>query len=594
MADINEKKYSVDSTIPSNEFEFAHKEESIHDTKFETRPIGWLEDSIRRFAKNKASVVAFAILVILGLFSIIVPIASPISYVDAKDFPSGFKSKEFAYVLPRISSSAPKNGFWDGTKKDTIGSVEYRLKYYNDSNDDFFVGEPKVIVDRIGSNVYYTYETLVDTYALGTRLITISADEYQSLVKYENEKGISMFDNPENSKKSVIKPFVDSQGYIDGEYTEWYTEQFKKTNPEPQASDYPTPEAYQNAYTAWKGLLDNNIVSKKDSITKFYNQNQYIYYKVKNSTERNGTISDTQFLPDEVLNSNNNVVTPAEDIYKRDANGDLVYYNITTGGEYQIRVDYYDYFTFRYGFEPNYVFGANQYGEDIFLRIALGARFSLLLGIGISLINFIIGLIWGAISGYYGGKVDLTMERFTDIIANVPTIIIMTIAQIQLVNNFELKAVIGSSGTLILAILIAFVYNGWIGTASTTRMQFYRFKGQEYVLASRTLGAKDRRLIFKHILPNAAGTLVTSSVLMVPGIIFSETSLAYLGIIDFSTSGICSIGAMLNEGKIAGIADNPHVLLFPALVISLLMICFNLFGNGLRDAFNTTLRGSED
>ena len=125
-------------------------------------------------------------------------------------------------------------------------------------------------------------------------------------------------------------------------------------------------------------------------------------------------------------------------------------------------------------------------------------------------------------------------------------------------------------------------------------MQFYRFKGQEYVLASRTLGAKDTRLIFRHILPNAAGTLVTSSVLMIPGVIFGESTLSYLGVVNFSTSGLVSIGSLLNEGSRATLNAYPHMLFFPCVVISLLMICFNLFGNGLRDAFNTTLRGSED
>ena len=125
-------------------------------------------------------------------------------------------------------------------------------------------------------------------------------------------------------------------------------------------------------------------------------------------------------------------------------------------------------------------------------------------------------------------------------------------------------------------------------------MQFYRFKGQEYVLASRTLGAKDPRLIFRHILPNAAGTLTTSSVLMIPGVIFAESSLSFLGIVNFTTSGLVSVGSLLNEGSLAGLKENPHMLFFPSIVISLLMICFNLFGNGLRDAFNTTLRGSEE
>ncbi len=264
-------------------------------------------------------------------------------------------------------------------------------------------------------------------------------------------------------------------------------------------------------------------------------------------------------------------------------------YADVVNNQYKVRVDYYDYFTYRYGFQPNYVFGSNNLGQDILLRLARGTRFSLLLGIGVSLINFLIGLVWGAISGYYGGRTDLIMERITDIIANVPTIVIMSIASIQLTNNPSLP----TATAIVLSFLIAFVYNGWVGVASTTRMQFYRFKGQEYVLASRTLGAKDRRLIFRHILPNAAGTLVTRSVLMIPGIIFAESSLSYLGIVDFASSGIDTIGSMLKEGQ-SVIKSSPHVLIFPVMLIAILMICFNLFGNGLRDAFNTTLRGSED
>jgi oligopeptide transport system permease protein len=289
------------------------------------------------------------------------------------------------------------------------------------------------------------------------------------------------------------------------------------------------------------------------------------------------------------LDANNNPV----DIYLRDDSGNPVYYELRNG-TYNVRVDYLDYARFSLGFDPHFLFGANASGQDIFLRLASGARFSLLLGVAISAINFIIGLIWGAVSGYYGGAVDMAMERVTDIIANVPSIIILSICSIQFTNNIELKASIGQGGIVLLAFLVAFVYSGWVGVAGTTRMQFYRFKGQEYVLASRTLGAKDRRLIFRHILPNAIGTLVTSSVLMIPGVIFSESSLSYLGIIDFSTSGMSSIGTLLNEGQSAGLQYNPHVLLFPCIIISLLMICFNLFGNGLRDAFNTTLKGAEE
>ena len=124
-------------------------------------------------------------------------------------------------------------------------------------------------------------------------------------------------------------------------------------------------------------------------------------------------------------------------------------------------------------------------------------------------------------------------------------------------------------------------------------MQFYRFKNQEYVLVARTLGAKDSRIMFKHIFPNAIGTLITSSVLVIPGVIFSETSLSYLGIINLNGDQMTSVGTLLSMGQ-GKLFTHPHIILFPAIFISLLMLCFNLFGNGLRDAFNPSLRGNEE
>ena len=124
-------------------------------------------------------------------------------------------------------------------------------------------------------------------------------------------------------------------------------------------------------------------------------------------------------------------------------------------------------------------------------------------------------------------------------------------------------------------------------------MQFYRFKNQEYVLAARTLGAKDWRIIWKHIFPNSLGTIITGSILVIPGVIFSETSLSYLGIINLDSTTMSSVGSMLSAGQRV-MTSSPHVVLFPALFIALLEISFNLFGNGLRDAFNPTLRGAED
>ena len=144
----------------------------------------------------------------------------------------------------------------------------------------------------------------------------------------------------------------------------------------------------------------------------------------------------------------------------------------------------------------------------------------------------------------------------------------------------------------VVALLFAFVLTGWIGMASRVRMQFYRFKGQEYILAARTLGARDSRLMFKHIFPNSLGTIITGSVLVIPGVIFSESSLTYLGIVNLESSTMTSVGTMLANGK-NYLSTDPYIILFPSLFISLLEISFNLFGNGLRDAFNPSLRGAE-
>ena len=195
----------------------------------------------------------------------------------------------------------------------------------------------------------------------------------------------------------------------------------------------------------------------------------------------------------------------------------------------------------------------------------------------------IIGAFYGAIEGYYGGATDITMERISDILYNVPFVVVVTLFKLHMANK------VGAVPSL----LFAFVMTGWIGMASTTRMQFYRYKNQEYILSARTLGAGNFRLMFKHIFPNALGTLITSAVLMIPGVISSESNMTYLGIVNLDSSTRTSIGSMLSAGR-AMISSFPHIILFPALFISLLMISFNLFGNGLRDAFNPSLRGTED
>ena len=220
-------------------------------------------------------------------------------------------------------------------------------------------------------------------------------------------------------------------------------------------------------------------------------------------------------------------------------------------------------------------------GKDILTCLSSGARFSFIFAIVVAVCNLIVGAIYGSIAGYYGGRIDLVMERITDILSAIPTMVVITLLKLHMG---------GSSQALVL--FIAFFLTGWIGMGHRTRMQFYRFKNQEYVLSARTLGASDRRLMFKHIFPNAIGTLVTAFALVIPSMIYSETSFSYLGIINLATGNITSVGTLIAAGQ-ASLATAPFVAMFPSVFLALLMLSFNLFGNGLRDAFNPSLRGSE-
>ena len=262
--------------------------------------------------------------------------------------------------------------------------------------------------------------------------------------------------------------------------------------------------------------------------------------------------------------------------------GDWIY-SVHKSGAVSARFCYYNYYIYKNGHEPRYVFGTNVMGQDLFMAIGVGARFSLVFAVLVSAINLFIGAIYGAIQGYYGGKIDLIMDRIVDVLSGLPFIVCVTLFQLHLSSKV---GVVGS-------FLFAYILTGWIGMSALVRKQFYRFKGQEYVLAARTLGASDKRLMFKHIFPNSMGTIITSCALVIPSVINSETNMTYLNIVNLSEFAGTTIGTLMSQGQ--GVATtSPHAMIFPAIFISLLLISFNLFGNGLRDAFNPSTRGMED
>lgn len=255
-------------------------------------------------------------------------------------------------------------------------------------------------------------------------------------------------------------------------------------------------------------------------------------------------------------------------------------YSVKKSGAVQCRVCYYNYYRYIMGHEPFYIMGTTSMGTDLFGAIGVGGRFSLMFAVLVAAINLFIGTVYGSVQGYYGGAVDLILDRILEILSGVPFIVVATLFQMHLAARV---GVVGS-------FLFAFVLTGWVTIASLTRTQFYRFRGMEFVMASQTLGASDARLMYRHILPNAAGTIITSCALLIPGIISSETALSYLGIVDLSSFSGTTLGTLLSQGS-ALVMTAPHTILWPSIFIGLLMISFNLLGNGLRDAFNPATKG---
>ncbi|GBF11783.1 MAG: ABC transporter permease [Tepidibacillus sp.] len=220
-------------------------------------------------------------------------------------------------------------------------------------------------------------------------------------------------------------------------------------------------------------------------------------------------------------------------------------------------------------------FGTDDLGRDVFARLWSGARISLFIGLTAALADLLIGVIYGGISGYAGGKVDQFMMRVVDVLYGLPYLLVVILLMVVMDRGL---------GTIILALIAT----GWIGMARLVRGQILQIKEMEFILAARTLGANTTRLLFKHLIPNTLGPIIVSMTLTVPGAIFSEAFLSFIGL--GVPAPLASWGTMVNEGIVTILSGHWWRLAFPAFMISLTMFAFNVFGDGLRDALDPRLR----
>ncbi len=225
-----------------------------------------------------------------------------------------------------------------------------------------------------------------------------------------------------------------------------------------------------------------------------------------------------------------------------------------------------------------FIFGTDDYGRDLFVRTMVGALVSIGFGLTAALIDLLIGVSLGAISGYYGGKVDLFLQRFVEIIGSVPTLV-------------WVMMIIVFVGAGLLPLLLALVISGWIPMYRIVRSQVMKLKTQEYVLSARTLGQSDGKIIFKHILPNCLGVIIIWLMFSIPSAIFFESFMSFLGL--GISAPVPSLGSLASSGK-SFISTQPYILFAPTIVLSAIMLTFNLIADGLRDAFDPKMRGGSD
>lgn len=623
-------------SVTKDQFEFIQREKKIYDEKFETKPIGYFQDAMIRFAKNKTNIIATVILAFIILMSIFQPFLTTKNYtaVEAnlsllpprvpilENFGIADGTISFDQQPVDLSTSNPATGF----QGNPIGN--YLPEYIVDSSREYYIDECSLKDDICRGG-----ETVLRLSPRNTRMTVISGRNFPFSFSQPSRLEINIVDIADNNSflRVLVQPEVEGPWVEIGAFSSAGVQQldvqaalinagitedvnsrlrlvfesegtrdlmamqrialYEGDASEPVLIDEGTELSLYSLvssagetgtinrrrgeiqlmsfrYRAYDAVFaDRNInAMAKSEYEEIIANNPCT--RIENPSNPDGWLFDEGCPIREVIRENPGVVVGG-----------------VSFGTYRVVVNYALY----QGYEsiPYFLFGTTRAGRDLFTLIWVATRTSLLIGVIVSAINITIGVLFGAISGYYGGAIDMILQRISEVIGRIPFLVILAI----------FVATLGGGVQTLIFILIV---SGWIGIGYVTRTQFYRFKGREYVLASRTLGAKDMRLIFRHILPNGIGTIITASILLIPATIFAESTISYLGfgighgssfsILGFEFSGV-SVGVLLADGR-PELLTRPHLTAYPAVVISILMITFNMFGNALRDAFNPQLRGS--
>ncbi len=221
-----------------------------------------------------------------------------------------------------------------------------------------------------------------------------------------------------------------------------------------------------------------------------------------------------------------------------------------------------------------HLFGTDQFGRDLWVRTWMGTRISLLIAFVAALLDLTLGVTYGAVSALAGGRVDAVMQRIIEVLVGIPHLIIVILLMMVMPAG-------------IWTIVVALSITGWVNMARLVRGSILKLKNQEFVLAARVLGTNTAGIIWKHLIPNTVGVIVINAMFTIPSAIFTEAFLSFIGI--GMQEPKASLGVLINNGYQV-LRNFPHVLIFPAIVIVLIMVCFSILGDGLRDALDPRMR----
>ena len=654
MIENNDKNYD---NLTQDNFEMIQRDDKIYDKRFETKPIGYFKDAMIRFSKNKTNVFATSILFFIILCSIIIPIVSDKNVEELDD--------HFSNLPPRMPYIEKLGFFDGTTSKEdqtvdlsTIGFDEDNpllglpVDYYMEDEEtgldvavplseefivegtleNYTIGCTIAKESCVGGENVLRVQNLYDHVAIiapevywfqadATPTITINVNEFVGtdaefnvytrvgteyvLLETITEPGLYVLDPstvqgdtvPEffNSKLRLEFSSTNSKDYVvfdsvvfDDNTTEEVIKEFVGFELSEWAFD-DADTTQSGYYQRQNGLLTFASYQFKDYDYTFADSIDDAFPNSKYLEVVEGEFAD-------VCNPDNDPMIVSNPVGHEFDDACPIKKVISKTSSVIVDGEAYFSYTIDYNYAelkgyteiPYFLFGTDAAGRDLFTLLWVATRTSLLLGVVVATINIVIGVIYGSVSGYYGGMTDLILQRISEVVGRIPWLVILSI-------------MIALLGPGIQTLIFILIIQGWIGIAAITRTQFYRYKGREYVLASRTLGAKDGRLIFRHILPNGIGTIITTSVLTIPYVIFNESTISFLGfgighgqsfnVFGITFSGV-SVGVLLADGR-KELLQRPYLTLFPAILISVLMITFNMFGNALRDALNPALRGSE-